>query len=69
MFQDEARFGRIMEPRRCWAPKGLRPHVAAEIVYEYTYAFATVSPTDGVLDSLVLPVTNTEAMFIFLNEL
>jgi len=69
MFQDEARFGRIMEPRRCWAPKGFRPHVAAEIVYEYTYAFAAVSPADGVLDSLVLPITNTEVMSIFLKEL
>jgi transposase len=69
MFQDEARFGRIREPRRCWAPKGFRPYVAAEIVYEYTYVFAAISPADGVLDSLVLPVTNTEVMSVFLNEI
>jgi transposase len=49
--------------------KGFRPHLAAEIVYEYRYVFAAVSPEDGVLDSLVLPLTNTEAMSIFLSEL
>jgi hypothetical protein len=38
MFQDEARFGRINDPRRCWAPKGFRPEVGLQIVREYTYA-------------------------------
>jgi transposase len=68
MFQDEARFGRINDPRRCWAPKGLRPEVGMQIVREYTYAFGAVSPHDGVLDTLVLPVVNAEAMSIFLAE-
>jgi len=68
MFQDEARFGRINDPRRCWAPKGCRPAVGMQIVREYTYAFAAVSPHDGTLDSLVLPIVTAEAMSIFLEE-
>jgi len=65
MFQDEARFGRINDPRRCWAPKGFRPEVGMQIVREYTYAFGAVSPHDGTLDSLVLPVVSAEAMSLF----
>ena len=68
MFQDEARFGRINDPRRCWAPKGVRPEVGRQIVGEYTYAFGAVSPHDGTLDSLVLPMVTAEAMSIFLGE-
>jgi len=68
MFQDEARFGRINDTRRCWAPKGVRPTVCTQIVREYIYAFAAVSPHDGVLDSLVLPVVNAQTMSIFLDE-
>jgi hypothetical protein len=69
MFQDEARFGRINDARRCWAPAGMRPQVRAQIVREYSYAFAAVSPHDGVLDTLVLPEVNTQAMSIFLAEI
>ena len=68
MFQDEARFGRINDPRRCWAPRGLRPQVCARIVREYTYVFAALSPHDGTLDTLVLPEVNALAMSVFLAE-
>ena len=68
MFEDEARFGRLSEPQRCWAPAGVRPTVAAQIVREYEYAYAAVSPHDGVLDTLVLPGVNAEAMGLFLAE-
>ena len=68
MFQDEARFGRITDPRRCWAPAGVRPEVSAQVVREYEYAFAAVCPHDGRLDTLVLPSVNTEAMSVFLAE-
>ena len=68
MFQDEARFGRISDPRRCWAPAGMRPEVSTQIVREYEYAFAAVSPHDGTLDTLVLPTVHTEAMSLFLAE-
>jgi transposase len=68
MFQDEARFGRISDPRRCWAPAGVRPEVTTQIVREYEYAFAAVSPHDGTLDTLVLPTVQAEAMSVFLAE-
>jgi transposase len=68
MFEDEARFGRISDPRRCWAPPGVRPEVSTQFIREYEYAFAAVSPQDGLLDTLVLPAVNTEAMGIFLAE-
>jgi hypothetical protein len=68
MFQDEGRFGRISSPRRCWAPRGMRPNVPCQIVREYTYAYAAVSPHDGVMDSLVLPQVNAQAMSLFLGE-
>jgi hypothetical protein len=68
MFEDEARFGRISEPRRAWAPPGVRPRVASRIVREYGYSYAAVSPHDGVLDSLVLPEVNASLMSLFLAE-
>ena len=37
MFADEARFGRINRPRRCWAPPGARPEVASQLIREYIY--------------------------------
>lgn len=68
MFQDEARFGLISDPSRCWAPPGVRPIVSTQIVRQYTYAYAAVSPHDGVLDSLVLPWVNAETMSYYLAE-
>lgn len=68
MFQDEARFGRINQARRCWAPQGLRPEVPVQIVRQYTYLFGATSPHDGVLDTLILPEVNAEAMSLFLAE-
>jgi len=68
MFQDEARFGRISSLRNCWAPPGVRPSVPCQMVREYTFAYAAVSPMDGVLDSLVLPLVNAQAMSLFLTE-
>ncbi|MEO6422312.1 MAG: transposase [Candidatus Nitrotoga sp.] len=68
MFQDEARFGRITDPRRCWAPYPLRPVCKAMLTREYLYAYAAASVLDGVLDTLILPTANTECMQIFLDE-
>jgi putative transposase len=68
MFQDEARFGRISDTRRCWCPKPERPMVKAMVTQEYTYAYAAVSPLDGQLDSLILPHVNGECMQLFLDE-
>jgi hypothetical protein len=68
MFEDEARFGRLNDPRRCWAPAGIRPRVGAQVVREYTHVFAAVSPADGTLDTLILPEADTGAMSLFLAE-
>ncbi|MFO1349871.1 MAG: hypothetical protein U1F68_04005 [Gammaproteobacteria bacterium] len=62
MFEDEARFGRLSEPKRCWAAPGIRPRVCQQQVREYTYAYGAVSPLDGRADFLILPVMTTEAM-------
>jgi transposase len=42
--------------------------VPAQLVREYTYVFAAVSPLDGTLISLILPEVNAEAMGLFLKE-
>lgn len=67
MFQDEARFGRINDVRRCWAPKPLRPLCQAMLTHEYTYAYAAIEPATGLMDALVLPQVNTGCMQIFLD--
>ena len=67
MFQDEGRFGLLGTPRRCWAPRGARPIVGARLERKFSYAFAAVSPHDGVMDSLLLPWVNAETMSLFLN--
>jgi len=69
MFQDEARFGRITDPKRCWAPQGVRPHVPSQTVREYTYLFGAASPQDGKADFLILPALNLINMGIFLEEI
>ena len=66
MVQDEARFGRISEVQRAWAPPGVRPEVPAQMVHESLYAFVAVAPATGELSSLVLPQANTEMMNLFL---
>jgi len=65
---DEARFGLINEPKKCWV-KGERPTVICQTTQEYTYAFAAANPVNGDMLSLILPYTNTTTMNIFLEEL
>ena len=69
MFQDEAGFGRINKPKRCWCRKGLRPCVPCHHIREYRYAFGAVEPKEGEHFFLVMPNCNTECMNIFLREL
>ena len=68
MFEDEARFGRMSNPLRCWAPSGCRPEVPTHRVREYTHVFGSVSPQDGELISLILPHADTAAMSLYLAE-
>jgi transposase len=66
MFQDEARFGRMSDPRSCWAPAPHRPVVSLALVREFRYEYAAVSPWDGCLDFMTAEKMNTENMSLFL---
>jgi transposase len=69
LFADEARFGRMNRPQSCWAPAGVRPEVAAQLVREYIYLYGAVCPADGTSAFLILPASDTECFQIFLNVL
>ena len=66
MFQDEGRFGRINQPQACWCPKGVRPAVPFQIVREYEYGYAAISPNEGIIESFCMPYANSDCMQIFL---
>lgn len=68
LFQDEGRFGRINDPRRCWMPLPQRPVVRQQVVREYLYSFVAVCPFDGQFSCLTLPWADTTAMSIFLEH-
>ena len=69
MFQDEAGFGRINKPKRCWCSRSLRPSVPCHHIREYRYIYGAVAPANGELFSLVMPYANTLCMNVFLVEL
>lgn len=68
LAQDEGRFGRISEARRAWAPPGVRPICARQIVRESLYVFAALAPASGQLSALILPSCDAEAMSVFLAQ-
>jgi len=68
VFQDEARFGRLSDPQRCWAPAPVRPVVTQGVVREYAYAYAAVSPTDGQVDWMSTYAMNAVEMEAFLHH-
>ena len=69
MFGDEAAFGRISEPARCWAPSGIRPVVPCQMVREYMQVYGAVDPISGDSCSIVAPKCNTNGMNVFLEVL
>ena len=69
MFQDEARFGRMAKPRRCWAPKPCRPVMLNGYEREFVYAYGAVSPREGELDWKICSQMNTQRMSEFLEQL
>jgi putative transposase len=69
LFADEARFGRMNRPQPCWAPAGVRPEVASQLIREYIYLYGAVCPIDGTCAFLILPASDTECFQIFLNSL
>ena len=68
MFQDEARFGRMVKIRRCWAPTPVRPMVDNGYEREFTYVDGAVSPVEGELDWMICDKMNTERMGEFLAQ-
>jgi len=69
MFQDEVGFGRISNPKRCWAPKGIRPIVPRHHIREFRYAYGAIEILTGDSFFLVLPYANSDCMNTYLAEL
>ena len=68
MFQDEARFGRMVRIRRCWAPVPDRPVVENGYERQFVYVYGAVSPVEGELDWMICPKMNTERMGEYLAQ-
>ena len=68
MAEDEGRFGRISQPRRAWAPPGVRPRSPRQVVREYSYVYAAVAQAVGKMTSLILPRADTQMMNLFLEH-
>ena len=68
MFQDEARFGRMVRPRRCWAPAPLRPVISNGYERQFVYVYGAVSPVQGELDWRLCREMNTVRMGEFLQQ-
>jgi hypothetical protein len=69
MFQDEARFGRMVRPRRCWAPEPLRPTIDNGYEREFVYVYGAVSPFQGEMDWRLCREMNTLRMGEFLAQI
>lgn len=68
MFQDEARFGRMVRPRRSWAPAPMRPVIANGYEREFVYVYGAVSPLQGELDWMLCREMNNVRMSEFLAQ-
>ena len=68
MFQDEARFGRMVRPRRCWAPAPLRPVISNGYERQFVYVYGAASPLQGQLDWRLCREMNTARMGEFLTQ-
>lgn len=68
MFQDEARFGRMVRIKRCWAPSPLRPCVDNGYERQFTYVYGAISPREGQLDWMICEKMNTQHMNEFLAQ-
>ena len=68
-FQDEARIGQKNGRVRIWAKTGTRPRLPADQRYQNTYLFGAICPKRGIGAALVLPIANTQAMQLHLDEI
>jgi len=53
----------------CWVRADMIPTVARQMIREYIYAYAAISPQTGDCYSMISPYCNTEAMNEFLHQL
>ena len=68
VFQDEARFGRMVRLRRCWAAMPSRPTVCNGYQRKFVYVYGAVSPLQGELDWMICGNMNTERMNEFIAQ-
>jgi hypothetical protein len=68
IFQDEARFGRISDPRACWAPAPSRPLIKLALIREYRYEYVAIAHKTGRIDFMTADKLNTESMTKFLRQ-
>lgn len=68
VFQDEARFGRMVRLRRCWAAMPFRPTVCNGYERKFVYVYGAVSPLQGELDWMICRNMNTDRMNEFLTQ-
>jgi hypothetical protein len=66
MFQDEARFGRMIRIRRCWAPAPMCPVVQNGYQREYTYLYGAVDVVTGEFEQMICDKMNSCRMSEFL---
>lgn len=69
MYQDEAGFGRISKLGVCWAPGGVRPHVASHHIREYRYYYGAVDAHTGDSFFIIAGGCNSDWMNEFLRQL
>jgi len=68
MFQEEARFGRMVRIRRCWPPTPPGRCVDNGYERQFIYVYGAVSPVQGEMDWMISPKMNTEQMNQFLAQ-
>jgi transposase len=68
-FQDEARIGQKNGLVRQWARRGTRPRQPADQRCENAYLFGAICPAQGKGAALALPLANTEAMQLHIDEI
>jgi len=68
MFQDEARFGRMVRIRRGGAQRPMRPTVCNGYEREFLYVYGAVSPMQGQLDWMIAAAMNAVTMTEFLAQ-
>jgi hypothetical protein len=68
MFQDEARFGRMVRIRRCGSPAPHRPSVSNGYERVFVYVYGAVSPIEEDLDWMISQKINAEPMTLFLSQ-